>query len=104
MNDLKQARNEKVTEEHDVIDEAIRDRGDRYTVFSIVCSSSYFHPWRCLLLFQPVGVLYRPAENKLKNIQAKDYLGKAVRYFFVGISLFIDANRVNAEVGGCKRC
>ena len=37
MNDLKQARNEKVTEEHDVIDEAIRDRGERYTVFSIVC-------------------------------------------------------------------
>ncbi|KAG1716211.1 hypothetical protein ID866_951 [Astraeus odoratus] len=60
MNDLEQARREKVTKEHDVIDEAIRDRGERYTVFSI-----------------PVGVLYRPPENKLKNSKTKDYLGKA---------------------------
>ncbi|KIM63890.1 hypothetical protein SCLCIDRAFT_1213681 [Scleroderma citrinum Foug A] len=60
MSDLKEARNVKVTEEHDVIDEAIRDRGERYTVFSI-----------------PVGILYRPSENKLKNSKAKDYLGKA---------------------------
>lgn len=42
MSDLKEARNVKVTEEHDVIDEAIRDRGERYTVFSIVC------PFLCL--------------------------------------------------------
>jgi hypothetical protein len=37
MYDLEEARKEKVTEEHDVIDEAIRDRGEGYTVFSIVC-------------------------------------------------------------------
>ncbi|KAI6148448.1 hypothetical protein BKA82DRAFT_4137113 [Pisolithus tinctorius] len=60
MNDLKQAAQEKVTVEHDVIDDAIRDRGERYTVFSI-----------------PVGVVYRPPESKLKNSKAKDYLGKA---------------------------
>ncbi|KAI5988058.1 NADPH oxidase regulator NoxR [Pisolithus albus] len=60
MNDLEQAGKEKVTTEHDVIDDAIRDRGERYTVFSI-----------------PVGVLYRPPENKLKNSKVKDYLGKA---------------------------
>lgn len=59
MNDLEQARKEKVTTEHDVIDDAIRDRGERCTVFSI-----------------PVGVLCRPPENKLKNIKSKDYLGK----------------------------
>lgn len=30
------------------------------------------------LFIQPVGVLYRPSENKLKNAKAKDYMGKAV--------------------------
>jgi hypothetical protein len=30
------ASREKVVREHDVIDEAIRDKGDQYTVFSIV--------------------------------------------------------------------
>jgi len=53
----------KVTDEHAVIDEAMRDRGDGYTVFSV-----------------PVGVIYRPSEKKLKNVVTKDYLGKAVRH------------------------
>lgn len=26
---------------------------------------------------QPVGILYRPSENKMKNAKPKDYLGKA---------------------------
>jgi len=60
MADLDQARKEKQTGEHGVIDEAYADRGDGYTVFSI-----------------PVGVLYRPPEAKLKNLKAKNYLGKA---------------------------
>ena len=42
LQDMEEARKEKVTEEHKVIDEAIRDRGDDYTVFSIVSSSSCF--------------------------------------------------------------
>ncbi|RXW15133.1 hypothetical protein EST38_g10721 [Candolleomyces aberdarensis] len=54
------ARREKATEEHNVIDEAIADMGQGYTVFSI-----------------PVGVLYRPSEKKLKNAVQKDYMGKA---------------------------
>jgi len=58
--DMEEARNEKATEEHNVIDDAINDRGEGYTVFSI-----------------PVGVLYRPSENKLKNAKTKDYMGKA---------------------------
>ncbi|KAH8096758.1 NADPH oxidase regulator NoxR [Cristinia sonorae] len=58
--DLDEAKKEKATDEHNVIDDAIADRGDGYTVFSI-----------------PVGVLYRPSENKLKNAKAKDYMGKA---------------------------
>ncbi|KAI0941802.1 hypothetical protein AcW1_003595 [Taiwanofungus camphoratus] len=58
--DLGEARREKATDEHNVIDDAIQDRGEGYTVFSI-----------------PVGVLYRPSEKKLKNSTAKDYMGKA---------------------------
>ncbi|KAL4079327.1 hypothetical protein J3A83DRAFT_4456764 [Scleroderma citrinum] len=80
MNDLKQARNEKVTEEHDVINEAIRDRGERYTVFSI-----------------PVGILYRPSESKLKNSKTKDYLGKAK---LVAAS---DVNDVYTEFSGVTK-
>ncbi|KAI0262591.1 hypothetical protein BC834DRAFT_971957 [Gloeopeniophorella convolvens] len=57
---LEDAVKEKTTEEHNVIDEAIRDRGEGYTVFSI-----------------PVGILYRPSEAKLKNAKTRDFLGKA---------------------------
>lgn len=34
--DMGVAQQEKATDEHNVIDDAIRDRGDGYTVFSIV--------------------------------------------------------------------
>ncbi|TEB37430.1 NADPH oxidase regulator NoxR [Coprinellus micaceus] len=57
---MQEARREKATEEHNVIDEALADQGQGYTVFSI-----------------PVGVLYRPSEKKLKNAVQKDYMGKA---------------------------
>lgn len=60
MIDLEEARKEKQTSEHSVIDDAIADRADGYTVFSI-----------------PVGVLYRPAQSKLKNLASKNYLGQA---------------------------
>jgi len=60
---MEEARRDKATEEHTVIDDAIQDRGEGYTVFSI-----------------PVGVLYRPSENKLKNSKTKDYMGKAVSF------------------------
>ncbi|KAL1975788.1 hypothetical protein VTN31DRAFT_4180 [Thermomyces dupontii] len=60
MQDLQYAAKEKVTRDHDVIDEAIRERAEGYTVFSI-----------------PVGVVYRPNEAKVKNLKSKDYLGKA---------------------------
>ncbi|KAL4889373.1 hypothetical protein BDV59DRAFT_119306 [Aspergillus ambiguus] len=60
MQDLEYAVKEKVTPDHDVIDDAIRERAEGYTVFSI-----------------PVGVLYRPNEAKVKNLKTKDYLGKA---------------------------
>jgi len=58
--DMEEGRREKATPEHDVIDDAIRERAEGYTVFSI-----------------PVGVLYRPNEKKLKNSVTRDYMGKA---------------------------
>ncbi|KAH8432196.1 putative PB1 domain protein [Aspergillus melleus] len=60
MQDLEYAAKEKVTPDHGVIDDAIRERAEGYTVFSI-----------------PVGVVYRPNEAKVKNLKTKDYLGKA---------------------------
>lgn len=60
MQDLAFAAREKAVPDHDVIDEAIREHAEGYTVFSI-----------------PVGVLYRPNEAKVKNLAQKDYLGKA---------------------------
>jgi hypothetical protein len=58
--DMEEAKRVKATDEHNVIDDAIADRGEGYTVFSI-----------------PVGVLYRPSEKKLVNAKTKDYMGKA---------------------------
>ncbi|RSH89090.1 hypothetical protein EHS25_002756 [Saitozyma podzolica] len=59
--DLSEAAGQKVLPEHGVIDDAIRDRGADYNVFSV-----------------PVGVLFKPAPGKLKNLEARDYMGKAV--------------------------
>ena len=58
--DMQEAKRDKATDEHNVIDDAIADNGEGYTVFSI-----------------PVGVLYRPSEKKVKNAGTKDYMGKA---------------------------
>ncbi|KAK4936266.1 hypothetical protein LTR66_015360, partial [Elasticomyces elasticus] len=60
MQDLMFAAKEKVVPDHDVIDEAIQEQAEGYTVFSI-----------------PVGIVYRPNEAKVKNLKTKDYLGKA---------------------------
>ncbi|KAF2191335.1 NADPH oxidase-like protein regulator NoxR [Zopfia rhizophila CBS 207.26] len=59
MQDLSFAAKEKVVPDHDVIDEAIREEAEGYTVFSI-----------------PVGIVYRPNDAKVKNLKTKDYLGK----------------------------
>ncbi|KAF2167735.1 hypothetical protein M409DRAFT_53709 [Zasmidium cellare ATCC 36951] len=60
MQDLIYATREKMVPDHDVIDEAIREQAEGYTVFSI-----------------PVGVVYRPNEAKVKNLKTRAYLGKA---------------------------
>ncbi|POS87270.1 hypothetical protein EPUL_002808, partial [Erysiphe pulchra] len=60
LQDFSYAVKEKVVEDHNVIDDAIAEEAEGYTVFSI-----------------PVGVLYRPNQSKVKNLKTKDYLGKA---------------------------
>ena len=42
---MEEARKEKATQEHNVIDDAINDRGDGYTVFSIVSIVSCYDPF-----------------------------------------------------------
>ncbi|KAK0670650.1 PaNoxR NADPH oxidase activator encoded by the PaNoxR protein [Cercophora samala] len=74
MQDLQYAVKEKVVEDHNVINDAIRDEAKGYTVFSI-----------------PVGVVYRPNEAKVRNLQQKDYLGKA--------RLVAASDRANAFTG-----
>jgi hypothetical protein len=74
LQDLSFAVKEKVVPDHDVIDEAIREEAEGYTVFSI-----------------PVGIVYRPNEAKVKNLKAKDYLGKA--------RLVAASDRANAFTG-----
>ncbi|OCF43032.1 hypothetical protein I317_03125 [Kwoniella heveanensis CBS 569] len=61
MTDLREASSQKVIDEHKVIDDAIRDQGRDYNVFSV-----------------PVGALFKPSANKLKNLATRDYMGKAV--------------------------
>lgn len=61
LQDMQEASRDKAIDDHKVIDEAIRDRGEGYMVFSV-----------------PVGVLYRPSEKKLKNAAQRDFLGKPI--------------------------
>jgi tetratricopeptide (TPR) repeat protein len=74
MQDFGYAQKEKMTADHDVIDDAISEKAEGYTVFSI-----------------PVGVVYRPNEAKVKNLKTKDYLGKA--------RLIATSNTTNTSTG-----
>ncbi|GAA6031967.1 hypothetical protein JCM8097_003365 [Rhodosporidiobolus ruineniae] len=87
--DLAVAQREKRSQVHGVIDEALADRGQGYTVFSV-----------------PVGVLFRPPETKLKNLETKDYLGRAkvvaasdANDLFVGFS---GTRKLEASVAGAR--
>ncbi|GAA5816062.1 hypothetical protein MFLAVUS_009584 [Mucor flavus] len=55
LTDLYHAQKARMTEEHDVINLAVKDRGKGYSVFSI-----------------PPMVLFRPPENRLKQLQGMD--------------------------------
>ncbi|TDL15168.1 TPR-like protein [Rickenella mellea] len=58
---MQRARGMKMTEEHDVIEDAMAYRGRGYCVFSITA-----------------GVLYRPSDNVLKNSMKRNYMEDAV--------------------------
>ncbi|KAJ8654485.1 hypothetical protein O0I10_009791 [Lichtheimia ornata] len=60
LTDLYFAQKAKMTEEHSVVDQAIRDRGDGYSVYSI-----------------PPGVLFRPPEYKVQQLRGGGYTGTA---------------------------
>jgi hypothetical protein len=55
LTDLYHAQKARMTEEHDVINQAVKDRGKGYSVFSI-----------------PPFVLFRPPENRLRQLQGAD--------------------------------
>lgn len=50
MESLREASTNKVTSDHNIIDQAIKDKGEGYTVLSMA-----------------VGVLFRPTEKELAN-------------------------------------
>ncbi|KAI9314846.1 hypothetical protein BX666DRAFT_1964022 [Dichotomocladium elegans] len=52
LTDLYYAQKTKMTEEHDIIDQAVRDRGKGYSVYSI-----------------PPGIIYRPLDAKLQQLR-----------------------------------
>lgn len=81
LQDLKFAAREKVVPDHDVIEEAIKEEAEGYTVFSI-----------------PVGIVYRPNEAKVKNLKQKDYLGKA-RLVAQQDQMTGDSRRAMAAIG-----
>lgn len=90
MQDFSFAVKEKVVEDHNVIDDAIREEAEVFLAKS----------WRLSLVnvFQgytvfsiPVGVVYRPNQAKVKNLKTKDYLGKA--------RLVAASDRANAFTG-----
>ncbi|KAI9282381.1 hypothetical protein BC943DRAFT_382327 [Umbelopsis sp. AD052] len=63
LTDLYLAQKDKMTEEHEVIDQAVLDRGKGYSVFSI-----------------PPGVLFRPPESRLRGPQSADLLSAAEKF------------------------
>ncbi|PYI13402.1 hypothetical protein BO99DRAFT_452782 [Aspergillus violaceofuscus CBS 115571] len=81
LQDLDYASKEKVTLDHDVINDAIKERAQGYTVFSI-----------------PVGVVYRPNEAKVKNLKSKDYLGKARLIAATGERNGVPSGPLNLEI------
>ncbi|KAG0359883.1 hypothetical protein BGZ54_009796, partial [Gamsiella multidivaricata] len=60
MTDIWRASREKQTKAHDILDQALRNKGKDCTVFTV-----------------PQGILYRPPESKVKNSKKKDYLGSS---------------------------
>ncbi|KAI8063205.1 hypothetical protein BC940DRAFT_113082 [Gongronella butleri] len=80
LTDLYHAQKAKLTEEHEVIDQAVRDRGKGYSVFSI-----------------PVGVLYRPPESKLRQMHGNVDMFAAVDK--LGLNKWPSKQPIHASLG-----
>jgi hypothetical protein len=52
----------------------------RDTPSSVSCVLSRLLVVFSLIVLQPIGILYRPAEAKAKNTRLRDFMGKAVRF------------------------
>jgi neutrophil factor 2 len=82
MIDLRKALEEKSEPGHEVIEDCIRDHGRGYNVFSVPVSQSFMdHLREGMCADIQTGLLFRPSESKLKNIETRDYMGKAVCLF-----------------------
>jgi hypothetical protein len=79
MADLREAQAQKQVDEHAVIDDAIQDQGRDYNVFSVPVGLAYRSSPSTTDSDIQVGVLFKPPAIKLKNLAARDYMGKAVR-------------------------
>lgn len=76
MVDLGFAAKEKVTPDHDVIDEAIREEAEVSTSNDVrMINADHVQGYTVFSI--PVGVVYRPNSAKVRNLKTKDYLGKA---------------------------
>ena len=78
---MDQARKEKQTDEHKVIEEAYAEGGLGFTVFSVpVGVREQFSPSYSILYTSKTHnalAVFRPSPIKLKNLKAKNYLGNA---------------------------
>jgi hypothetical protein len=78
MDDLGYAAKEKIKPDHDVIDEAIKDKAEvSIQGISSVCATVTKYLEGYTVFSIPVGVVYRPSDAKVKNLKTKEYLGKA---------------------------
>jgi len=93
MQDLAYAAKEKMVEDHNVIDEAIKEEAEvRWATTPFDVHRAAADSFKGYTVFSiPVGVVYRPNEAKVRNLKTKDYLGKA--------RLVAASDRANAFTG-----
>lgn len=75
--DMQEAKKDKATDEHNVIDDAIADRGDGYTVFSIVYAFP-FNAMPCLTThYTACGCSLSPVREKAQERCQQELYGQS---------------------------
>lgn len=83
MQDLEAAQREKQTDEHSVIDDCYNDQASvstgtyTYTDLPLLTTDPHLTSQGYTVFSIPTGILYRPSDQKLKNLASKNYLGSA---------------------------